>query len=200
MARRVVEKAKGGKRGKGKTDPPPLGHNSESIDNKATFLEFVRRVSLRRRDLEEAQGRYRAEVKAAKSAGLSTKLLLEALAARARDPDELAAEQQQRARYFAWLALPVGTQAALFAGAADDALTEPQSTEQALWEADDAGYRAGRAGHPRDETPHPLGSVFHVEWDKGYLRGQAFIAAEMGPDSTNQQGRRGAASNPEDAP
>ena len=47
--------------------------------------------------------------------------------------------------------------------------------------ARDAGYRCGKLGTDRTSSnTYPVGSAAHVAFDKGWLDGQAAIAAEMG--------------------
>jgi hypothetical protein len=160
-----------------------------------------RELSKTQMAVTEAMGVHRSRVKAAKNAGVDTKALLAGLQMRKRDPEEVMAEVKNGLRYLAFLGLPIGAQAGLFSndGEIADQLTDTERAQQAEWEAQVAGYSAGRAGQHRDANPHPPGTPHHVAWDEHYLKGQAAIAAEMGPGVTPiSEGRRQRQGNPED--
>lgn len=49
-----------------------------------------------------------------------------------------------------------------------------------------AGLEAGQADRPRDENPHPAGTVSHAEWDAGWLAATAPApAAETGVEQAS---------------
>lgn len=142
-----------------------------------TFLDFYRRAGVAKRALESAQAEYRNVLKAAKKAGIDTKAMVAARAlATSDEPDADRAHMQTLLRYTAYLGLPLGTQLALF-DAPD--LPEPARAEQADWDAEDLGYRAGRGGADRGDNPYDAGSSAHVQWDGGWSKGQASIAQDM---------------------
>lgn len=164
-----------------------------------TFLEFYRQAGIAKRDLERAQGEYRAVLKRAKKAGIDTKALIAVRAiATSDDPAAEEAHLNTLLRYARYLDLPLGTQLGLFDDAAPSAAAR---TEQAEWDAEDYGYRAGRGGQNRDDNPHAAGTAAHVRWDEGWHKGQASIAQDMADGKPPRaKARRGRAGNPEDRP
>lgn len=181
---------------RGRPAKAKVGHNS---DDKGVFLDFVREATLTLRAVEEAQGRHRAVLRRAKAAGLDTKIMLDTMRLKRRDPDELNSNQIRRVTYAAWSGSPFGTQAKMFEALdASDDLTEAELHARKMWDADEAGYRAGRSGQDRTSSnPHPLGSEYHVAFDLAWVKGQAAIAEEMGPDKQRKIGKR-SSKNPED--
>ena len=184
---------------KPKADKPPkaakakAGHNNPAELDKGTFLEHARNATISLRELEEAQSRHQQVLKKAKAAGCNPKVLMKVIRAR-RDPEAAGLELQAELRYRQWIGLPLGTQSSMFddANAGDEHLTDRDRLDQAIFDADEAGYKAGRSGQGRDDNPHPAGTETHVQWDKSYLKGQAAIAAEMGENVTQITAARGA--------
>ncbi len=165
-----------------------------------TFLEFYREVSGKKRALEEAQGGYRAALKRAKAAGIDQAALTQAMQMARQDTAQVELHYRNVNRYLSWLGSPLGTQGALF-GAHDDVQpTEKATQEQREWDAEDAGYLAGKGGEPVDNCPHVAGSPFQVKWLEGWHKGQAVLVEQLGSDGTLRKGRRKKANNPEDRP
>jgi hypothetical protein len=183
-----------------------IGDNSDDgsdVERKGTFLEYMRLATASLNTLEEARTAHMQVGKRAKAAGLDFKDIMWAIKQRQRDPDEVMDEHNRRVRYAIWAGLPVGTQSEMFGEgslAGDDHLTDVEREEQFLFDADQAGRKAGRAGHHRGDNPHEAATEPYVAWDRGYLAGQASIAAEMGPNTTMAPKRKKGAPNPEDAP
>lgn len=163
---------------------PNKDHNTPPA-NKATFLLHMRKAAQAKTVLEEATAAFNIVIKAAKNEGVNTKSLKAALKARRLDPDEVAKQVRDFERYMSWMGLPVGAQAALFEDDADEHTTEREDADQREWEAAEAGYRAGKGGEKADTCPFPDGSELNQVWTKQWLRGQAAIAAQMGPGVEN---------------
>ena len=200
--------ALGPKAGSGRKPGRPkkaaIGDNSATAETKGLLLEHQRKLTETLRALEEAQSTHKHAAKAAKAAGLNADLILRAIKDRRKDPAELVAKHNTYLRYCRWMGMAIGQQGELFGEGnlvGDDHLTEVEDEEHRLWECGEAGYSAGRSGQDRTSAnPHPAGSEPHVAWDHGYLKGQAAIAAEMGPNVTKAPFNRGKArrANPED--
>lgn len=182
---------------------------------KAQFLATIREIVELQQERDSAQSAVMARFKAAKKAGFNTKALQKAIQARQEDPDTVAAEMSDMIEYLHYSGVKVpGFQPDLFASGERptvDGLSEKEREEEALWSAKQAGYASGRAGGNRQDNPHPQGSPFYVEWDKGWIRGQEHIAREMGPDGGKPNaekkaatpkagGRKAKGGNPEDGP
>jgi hypothetical protein len=170
------------------------GHNQPPAFDKATFLEFRRQATHTLRALEEAQSAHQHVLKKCKAAGGSPKALMKAIRA-ARDPDAAKLELEAEIRYRNWIGLPVGTQSSLFGEESPDEdshLSEGDKLEELIFQAGEAGYRQGRlAAHRSDSNTFPPGTETHVAYDKGWLRGQESIAAEMGPNVKKVIAKRG---------
>lgn len=164
------------------------------------FLRHFRACASLRGEVDEANGRYRAAIKAAGEAGIDEKSLVQAIKIRkSGDEAKEAMRFRDLGRYLRYLDMPLGHQFALFeeeapaasapddgdgdeyADAPDDLDGERDEDEQAVWDATQAGRRAGRGGERRSANPHLQGTKSYVAWDEGWLNGQASLADEMTP-------------------
>lgn len=150
-------------------------------------LKTMREVAALRILLDEANGAYRARLKKAKSDGEDTKELIRALADRKVDPDAIHVSMRAYARYRALLGMPL-VQTEIFA--ADVSLSKDAREEQAVWDVETAGYEAGKGGAGKDDNRHPAGSAQHQAWARGWLRGQAMIAKQLGANAKRASTRR----------
>ena len=159
-------------------------------------LDALRRVKRLKRDVDEANGVYRAELKALKAAGHNTKALIAAMNAEKRDPDQVKADIRDTAHLLALR--KVISFAELLAETDDLNVTHKAQQDDDQWDAEDKGYRAGRHGADRAENPYDAGSELAETWDRWWVKGQAAIANEMGPgaktaDASRARPKRGAA-------
>lgn len=182
--------------------------------DKALFRATVRDIVLLTQERESAASAVMHRFKQAKKAGFNTKALQKAIAARQEDPEVVAQEMSDQIEYLHWSGVKIpGFQPDLFADGERptvDGLTEQERAEEERFTAEQKGYATGRAGgHRTDTNPYETGSENHVEFDKGWLRGQAAIAREMGPDAGKPKerkaerpagGARRKRGNPEDRP
>lgn len=153
---------------------------------KGQFLAWMRRAAGAKRAAEEASSAYRLILKNAKKDGINQKQLVAALAARSQDPDVLAIERRDFDMYMGFMGMPIGGQAGLFPEPKpDDSTTPAEDHDQQVWDAEEAGYKAGRQAAKRDTNPHDPGTELNQTWDGQWIRGQAFIASQMGPGVEN---------------
>ena len=152
-----------------------------------TFEEHWRKIRTLKRELDEANGRYRAAKKLAEGAGVDLKTLglLEQLAK--LDDGEADSRLNKLFRYAGWLDLPIGTQIDLFQA---EPRKEKADAEHSEWAATEAGIESGKHGANRDDNPFVPGSPLHVKWDGGWLRGQEIIANGLAPKAKQASTRR----------
>lgn len=165
--------------------PAPEGGTNCTDETKR---EFYRKALMAKIALEAAQataktknGEYRNVLKDAKKAGVNTKAIAEALAARFTDQDVLVIELREQLKMLD-LGGVVPNIVERILNRLD--IEQPTNNERAQMDSDrayDAGVFAGREGRPRDENEFPPGSELHVVFDRGWLVGQAAIAGEMAP-------------------
>lgn len=152
------------------------------------FLTHYQAIRNARRAHEDTSMALARCKKAAKGAGLDLDAfrLLENLSKLEEDEAEI--QLRHLHQYAVWANLPIGTQLDAFG---QHQVPKPKAkalTEHDLWKASDAGYRSGRAGRPRDDNPHPLGSEIHVNWANGWIDGQRQIANEINGAASKQSG------------
>lgn len=164
--------------------PPPKTNVTDE-----TITRHVNICAAAKSDLESAQGEYRAALKSAKSAGLSTRAITWYLAAKKREADDIIAEMNERARIANVMELlPHGTQLDMF---------EPISAERVLQEVDgeasDAeaeGFDAYDADLSSADNPHPAGSVRAFNWASGWERHRDLVAQRVGQHFTKRNEER----------
>lgn len=156
---------------------PSLGAQSNVPPE--TFLAHYRAIRAATRDKDEAGSVLANTKKAAKRDGidLATLKLLEQLAK--LDDDERETQLRRLEQYATWANLPLGTQLDAFGQHQIPKVKAKAAREHELWEAGEAGLKAGKTGALRDANPHPPGSEMHVAWDKSWLAGQGVIASEL---------------------
>jgi hypothetical protein len=153
-----------------------------------SFLKHLRLCSDAKTALDETNGVYRAKLKAAKTDGIDTSALISVMRARKKEPADVAEAMQKRIRYLTLAGIPLGTQFALFG---TPELTGAEAGEQAEWDADDAGYQAGRTGGAQTDNPHQAGRAAFAAWVRGFKRGLTAIARQLGKNARVASTRRG---------
>jgi ribosome modulation factor len=145
------------------------------------FLEHYRRIKDTKRLKDEASSAHKAarEDFKAKGGDLNALKIVDHL--QGLDDAEAELRMRETLRYAAWLGLEIGTQTELFGDAPMIDLTANVRAEHASWEVEQSGYKAGKAGEPIDNCPHPGGSPHHTRWRSGWHDGQAALAATMKP-------------------
>lgn len=140
-----------------------------------TISDFIREAGAAKREVEEANGRYRSILKRAKATGCNQGEIVAALQAKKQDPDQVLINLRDKVRYLGIVGVPV-TKGGLFDDLDfTDLAPETQEKDQ-HWAAEEAGYTAGKANGSRDDNPFPPGAESHVAWDGGYIRGKQALA------------------------
>lgn len=147
-----------------------------------TRLEAIREIVTAKRRAAVVAAECSAIVRKWNKAGVHTKAAQIVAKLRDEDPEEVVELIRELVRMLALVQIPV-EQAELFPE--EGALPSKVIEEQSEWEAEDAGFLAGKAGRPIDDSPynHQPGSALFVKWRDGWDRGQAAIAYSMGPDA-----------------
>jgi ribosome modulation factor/uncharacterized protein (UPF0335 family) len=161
--------------------------------------EITREVVMSRRAIAEAQGAHRAIMKRAKGLGVNTKALSEVVSNRALDTDEVTRHYRDVMRYAAINGATYAVQQDLFPTSGMDLhVSDKASEEHEEWEASEAGYQAGLHGQPVEGCPFPPASPLAQMWHRSWHRGQAALAATLGPGETaaTPRARRSRVKNP----
>ena len=153
-----------------------------------TKREFYRRAVLTKIAIESAAevlrsktGLHRNLLKEAAKAGVDTQAISEVLAIRFNDPDIELIALRERIKMMELSGYLPGLLDKLVPRYAVTEATSKEAEAMDDVRAFDQGTKAGRKGHMRNTNPGKPGSSTHVEWDRGYMTGQAIIADEMGP-------------------
>jgi hypothetical protein len=134
------------------------------------------------REAKAARGVYRAVLKDAKKAGVSTDSITFALAARHIDGDELLIEQRERMRMLAISGVMPTIQTDLFEGVGKKPdLSEEEAGKIAVDRAYDDGYFSGNNGVSRSLNKHFQGTEEFEAWERGWVAGQAKIITTLAP-------------------
>lgn len=154
---------------------------SNAISNDS-IAEWVRKIAPAKRKVQEANGVYRALLKKADSDGMNTKALIRAMNNKKKEVEEIATDLRDELRYMAVMRMPIA--ASDIYNGWDDRVTEKTTHADMVWDANDKGYKAGRAGATVESCEYPGGSELHVAWVKAWHDGQAANVAELGEDTT----------------
>lgn len=144
-----------------------------------TFSGFYSEWMEAKRRRESAVAAERLVLDRAKKAGVPIKAMKELEQERTDGSEAAELHQKDKLRLGQWMGMPLYTQATMFSGEPASARTSSADIQRV--HAKDAGYETGKAGGERvDDNPFDPGTEQHVEWDKGYMEGQAWIAAGLG--------------------
>jgi ribosome modulation factor len=148
----------------------------------AEVRAWMQKAEEQKRVVNEAQGTYRNTLKRAKQAGINLKALIATAAAAKQEPDQVRTDMRDQIRYMALRKLPVLPDH-LFSGMDLDAMQRRSAVDDD-WDANEKGYRAGRAGMKIDDNPYHQTeqSELFVVWRDSWTKGQASLARELGPD------------------
>lgn len=174
--------------------PPPAVEVSPNVTD-GTVIEFASEAMKFKgiADKSQAQaredaGRYREVYKRAKKAGVDPDMVRWYVNNQHRDPEDIAKEFQNINRISKLMELPIGTQLGFFqdgstvGGAVDQAKVKKQSGYLTKLQAkEDAGYRAGKSGHPKDKNPENVDSPSYERWNQGWDKGQSELLKDFGP-------------------
>ena len=160
----------------------PRLENAPSNVTAESIARFAIEADQAQREIDEATGRKRSVLKRAKGAGVNTRALLAALVMKREDEDRATLEVRDTIRYAQIIAPAVKlSQADLFTDEMRP-LKPKIRAEVDAWDAELEGYNNGLNGGSMDDARFPQGTPHHSLFFKGFMRGQAVIAARMGPD------------------
>jgi hypothetical protein len=148
----------------------------------AECLAFMREYQVQLRVCEEQTGILRNIVKRGKAAGVPTTPGMAVVRMSRRDPEEVRAETRQLVRMMALRGIVSGEQTNFLEGM-DLHVPDKVRDAEAVGNAEERGWRAGRSGEAVDANPFPAGSEFHATWAKWWANGQAAIAKELGANA-----------------
>lgn len=172
---------------------------NESSITPERFLIHYRLIRAAKRAHEETSSALQTAHRKAKSDGVDLDALRDVIRLSKLDPDAAMERLRKMRAYGKWTGLPIGTQLDMFAEVAlADEPSEAAAAELREFDAEEAGFDAGKAGkHRVDDNPHPAGTPHYAAFDRGYLRGQRMIADKLGenarPASTRRTRRSSAA-------
>lgn len=176
----------------------PLDNPTAPVISNDVIRDFMRQYRTQKRLCSEANGELRNIVKKAKSAGVNPKEMIASVNDTTMEPEVVAQNMRDGVHYRSLLGINTLTRTALFDGW-DDGVTEQTQHRDDVWDAEDKGYKAGRAGVKADDCPYEFGSELAVHWRAEWNKGQASIARELGPnakqaDSSRARPKRGKSS------
>lgn len=145
------------------------------------FLRHYRAIHDAKRAKEEASAAYSAARNAAKAAGVDMNALKIVEHLSSLDDADAELRMRETLRYAAWMGLEIGTQADMFDAPPETELVGQVSAQHAEWRAEQAGYKAGKDGEPRDNCPLPSTSPLNPAWHRGWKDGSEFRANTQAP-------------------
>lgn len=146
-----------------------------------TIKLFIEAERLKSR-VDEANGKLRAHLKLMDERGVNLKAVALLRRLRKLDTEDATILFRDLARMGRWLQMPIFSQADMFP--ADDA-AEPSDEGRKLVTLDDAdreGFEAGKAGRAANDTRFTAGTEEYQAFARGWLRGQAQLAAKLTDD------------------
>ena len=157
-----------------------IGHNQGPTNEEK--LSALRECQRAKRAVDEANGLLRAAYKRWKAAGINLSALRATMRASNRDVEEVARDLRDTISMMALRNMPV-RQEDLFGEGLDLDVSETARGEDEAWGAEDDGYRSGRSNVPVTDNPcEPETDLFQI-WAKGWYRGQASLARELGENA-----------------
>lgn len=174
--------------------PPPSNVTDDTIREKiGAAVELHRELEATQAAMKEAQGRYRAGLKACKSCGIAPDDVTWYIKTKKRDVADVDSETRSRNRIAQLMGLPLGGQLGLFddgstVAAKVDAQQIAEKSAGALGivsigdlaDAENAGEAASQAGKFSTDNPHEDGSPLGIRWKQGWLKDQEAKAQKMG--------------------
>jgi ribosome modulation factor len=168
-----------------------------------TVREFGRRIRARKLDADhdreqakKSNGAYRAELKAAKAAGVDPDALRWWLQAAAMEPEDLERTITWQNRVARVMELPVGTQLSWNVETGETVIPTGKKTKQdrkanGKGNADPraayvAGYDAGVAGKSPKRTGQQFTGEAATQFQAGWQQGQKDAAKQLGPEGNMQ--------------
>jgi hypothetical protein len=143
------------------------------------FLACYREIKDTKRAKDEASSAHKAAREKFKSRGGDLNALKITDHLQSLDDAEAELRMRETIRYAAWLGLEIGTQVDMFGDAPQVDLTASVQSQHREWQAEQDGYKAGRAGEPIDNNKFAGGSPLYARWRSGWNDGQAALAMTL---------------------
>lgn len=187
---------KNGRGGGGRSATAP--QMATSGPTQEIWADQIRKATLSRRAVDEANGVHRAVLKAAKASGCNPKIVMQAVQAKKLDESTVIGEIRDYVRALNAHNIDV-TAAVIFTGWQ----AEPRSAK-AQAEADDfgfeeQGYVAGEAGAIAEDNPYKWEEDGFLLWEGGRKKGEAAAASATVSGVTKAKATRGAMPSMKDA-
>lgn len=168
--------------------PPSAGHNSQGPLIRKHF-SAIKRL---KEELDSANAKLRNAYQAAEADGLDGSTLKNMLLAKKKEAATVVVELKRTISYMEALDIPVTWQE-LFEqteaqGAPHTEVSEELTGEQRdakIWDADDQGFEASKAGRSIDDSQYVAGSAEYAAWRSGFNRHQATLAFDPKPASSD---------------
>jgi ribosome modulation factor len=161
------------------------GNGSEStvgIVPPEVVLDARREITSSKTALETAQTNHRNTCKRWQNQGVNTKALIEVIQLRRKEPEVVVSHFKDVFRYGRIEKAEFAMQPDLFV-VRDAEVTGKARAQHEEFEAEEAGYVAGRRGFGQDSAPGVQGEKQNALWLKGWKRGQKHIANQMGKNA-----------------
>ncbi len=148
------------------------------------LIAFIIEDARLKRQLDEANAKYRAHRSKGEKQGVDLKVLADLTRLSKMDDGERVAHLRKLFRYADITETKVGEQAELFPEVKERP-TEKSTASKNLWAAEDAGYQIAINNGEASANPFDAGTEAFQRWDLGFRNGQAFLAgkAEINPEA-----------------
>jgi hypothetical protein len=161
------------------------GHGKpDGMVSPEVVLEARREITGSKSRLETAQGDHRNVCKRWKNQGVNVKALIEVIQLRRQEPETTVAHFRDVFRYGRIEKAEFALQLDLFNQVRDTEPTGKAREQHQEFEAEEAGYIAGRRGFGQEAAPGRPGDKNHTLYLRGWKRGQSQIAKQLGKNAT----------------
>lgn len=165
---------------------PDIGHNSGGGVTRATVLSADAELLRLQGEVNTATANLRNAKRRWKKEGVDVAVIATLQKERNQDEEARLAAEAIRRRYASWMRVSIEPKPEQLAIPEEDSKVSSEVDERHMEAlADNAGFRAGRLGtNLQSSNIYAPGSASHAAFARGWHRGQAEIAAEMGPGVT----------------
>lgn len=159
-------------------------------------LEARREITASKAALEKSQGDHRNVCKRWKGHGINVKALIEVIQLRRQEPETAVAHFRDVFRYGRIEKAEFAMQLNLFNEVKDVEPTTKAREQHAEFEAEEAGFVAGRRGFGNETAVGKPGDKAYALWMKGWKRGQKEIAKGLDKNAKVATGKPRKAKTP----
>jgi hypothetical protein len=135
------------------------------------FLRHDSEIRTGKRVKDEAATAFAGIKKSAKSGAVDMEAYKFIERLRRLEPDEQSILVRHIVLYATWLKMPIGTQFSMMDAPKVPAPKAKATQEHIVWQAGEAGLRAGRDGEPSDANPFVNGTETFAAWAKNHKSG-----------------------------